>query len=93
LAVEAGSGSDERKMISLDDEEMSALLALAAPLPPDRRSAFLESVAAELSKHPVVGAGLVSRIARERQRAFLSSNPMPTLHEPVGATRQQARRR
>jgi hypothetical protein len=86
-AARAGASIWGATMVSLDDEEMSAVLALAAPLPPDRRSAFLEAVVQEASQHAEIGAGLISRIARARQRDFLVSNPIPT-NGPGGATRQ-----
>jgi hypothetical protein len=73
----------QQQPISLDDAELEALMSLARPLRPDQRSPFLEAVVAEASKHVVVGPGLVSRIARERQRSFLLTNPIPT-HGPGG---------
>jgi hypothetical protein len=77
-------------VIGLSDDELSVITALAGPLPPDRRSAFLEAVIAEAATHAEIGVGMISRIARARQRDFLLSNPIPT-NGPGGATRQQSR--
>jgi hypothetical protein len=79
-------------MISLDDQELAIVMTLAAPLHPHRRSAFLQAVVEEASKHSEIGPGLVSRIGRAVQKTFLIANPVPT-HEPGGATRQIERRR
>jgi hypothetical protein len=79
-------------VIGLSDGELAVITALAGPLPPNRRSAFLEAVIAEAATHAVIGPGLISRIGRERQRAFLGANRMPSMHEPGGMTRQHATR-
>ena len=57
-------------MISLDDDEMAALLALAAPLQPRERVRFLQALAAELQGSEI-GAGTVHRVASRLQRHFL----------------------
>jgi hypothetical protein len=76
-------------MISLDDEELDVVIALAQPLPPDRRSDFLAAVVEQASKHVEVGPGLISRIARSIQTTYFFTMP----RQPGGVTRQQARRR
>ena len=45
-------------------------MAMARPLPPDARGAFLERVAARLAGQ-VLGDGLVARTCRELQREYL----------------------
>jgi hypothetical protein len=54
----------------LTDQQMDAVLAAAHPLPPDRRSAFLEEVALALSRASVIGDGITHRIIMEAQRRF-----------------------
>jgi hypothetical protein len=63
---------------SLSDAEIDLILNLAAPIPPEHRDAFLQTVAAALSKYPESGhgPGLVHREARQLQRYF--TNPPPT---------------
>ena len=56
--------------IALTDEQMSAVLAASYPLPPDRRSAFLEHVARELARAPMLGDGAVHRVVAEVQRIY-----------------------
>jgi hypothetical protein len=75
----------------LDDEELGIVMALATPLHPIQRGAFLEAVAQEAAKHGELGPGLLNRIARAIQKDFLS--PPTRVIEPAGATRQQARGR
>ena len=41
--------------LSLSDAEYNAVQAAAAPIHPLQRGAFLQALAAELEKHPVVG--------------------------------------
>ena len=50
--------------LSLSDAEYNAVQAAAAPIHPLQRGAFLQALAAELEKHPVVGPGLVHRLRR-----------------------------
>ena len=54
--------------IALSDAQMSAVFAASHPLPPDRRSAFLEDVALEISKLPMVGDGVLHRVIMDCQR-------------------------
>jgi hypothetical protein len=56
--------------LSLSDAEYNAVQAAAAPIHPLQRGAFLQALAAELEKHPVVGPGLVHRLAADLQRQF-----------------------
>jgi hypothetical protein len=54
--------------LSLSDDEYAAVQA--APIHPLQRGAFLQALAEELEKHPVVGPGLVHRLAADLQRTF-----------------------
>jgi hypothetical protein len=49
---------------------MDAIMRAAKPIDPDQRSAFLESVVAELARHDTIGDGLIFRVVREQQRRF-----------------------
>jgi hypothetical protein len=55
--------------LHLSDEEMDLLLALAAPIEPAQRSAFLDAVAAAIGEQ-ASGPGLVHQTARRVQRQF-----------------------
>jgi hypothetical protein len=56
--------------LALSDEQMSAILTAAEPLPPDLRSPFLAAVAHALQGREPLGDGLVFRTIRELQREF-----------------------
>jgi hypothetical protein len=56
--------------LCLSDSEITTIMAMARPLPPDARGAFLERVAARLAGQ-VLGDGLVARTCRELQREYL----------------------
>jgi hypothetical protein len=43
--------------LALNDDEMNAVQAAAAPIHPLQRDAFLKALAAELEKHTVIGPG------------------------------------
>jgi hypothetical protein len=49
-------------MLSLDDEQMSILLAIAAPIPLQLRDAFLRALTDELRNRSDVGAGELHRL-------------------------------
>jgi hypothetical protein len=59
-------------------EELDAINALASPLPPSVRDAFLQLITNRLAGYPeqARGVGLVYRIAAEVQRDFLRSGPI-----------------
>ena len=59
-------------MISLDDAEMQILMDSARPLQPHQRSEFLQACAAELSKYPEIGPGIVGRVCSKLQRQHLN---------------------
>ena len=57
--------------LALNDNEYSAVMQAAQPVHPLQRGAFLEALAKELERHPVVGPGLVHRCAAELQRHYV----------------------
>jgi hypothetical protein len=57
--------------LALTDDELSALQRAAAPIHPLQRDAFLQALAVELERYPVVGPGVVFRAAAELQRRFV----------------------
>jgi hypothetical protein len=62
--------------VKLTDAELDEIFAAARPLPPHQKDAFLASVAAALANCPVLGVGLVHRIAHEQQRLYLDPTAM-----------------
>jgi hypothetical protein len=57
--------------LSLTDDEYAAVQAAAAPIHPLQREVFLQALAKELERNPVVGPGLVHRLAAELQRRYV----------------------
>jgi hypothetical protein len=57
-------------LLSLSDSQLSAIMAVAHPLAPAARSAFLEAVAARLAGVVELGDGVVSRCCRELVRLY-----------------------
>ena len=57
--------------LSLSDDEYAAVQAAAAPIHPLQRGAFLQALAVELERHPVVGPGVVDRCAAALQKTFV----------------------
>jgi hypothetical protein len=57
--------------LALTDDEYAAVRAAAAPIHPLQRDDFLRALAGELERHPVVGPGLVHRLAADLQRQFV----------------------
>jgi hypothetical protein len=64
-------------LMKLSDSEITALMALSRPLDPKLRIVFMEQMASRLDGHAVAGDGLISRLAREVQRA-LYAPPLET---------------
>jgi hypothetical protein len=56
--------------LRLTDDELSAVMSAAQPLPIACRDAFLQSVANALKRYDELGPGLVHRVCAEQQRAF-----------------------
>ena len=50
--------------LALNDDEYSAVMQAAQPVHPLQRGAFLEALAQELEKHPVVGPGVCAPLRR-----------------------------
>jgi hypothetical protein len=67
----------------LSDEELRIVMTLAEPLHPHRRGQFLEAVLAEASRHVEVGPGLLNRIAREMQKAFIACASFSRVKSPA----------
>ena len=59
-------------MNSLSDDEMSAVMEAARPIPARDRDQFLRDVAAELKKHLEIGPGVVGRTVARLQRQHLA---------------------
>jgi hypothetical protein len=78
--------------LSLSDDEYNAVQAAAAPIHPLQRDAFLKALAVELERHPVVGPGLVHRLAAELQKTFVVAAHAETSHsaEPRHLRARQA---
>ena len=57
-------------MISLSDDELSAITDACRPLRLQDRDPFLRALAAEIAKQPAVGPGLIHRLIVETQRQF-----------------------
>jgi hypothetical protein len=58
-------------MLSLTDEELAAVMDVAAAIPVGKRDAFLQALAVEFARYEgVLGVGLISRIGRALQAQF-----------------------
>jgi hypothetical protein len=58
-------------MIRLSDEQMHVISRTAEPLFPSDRGAYFHRVAELLHGHPVLGDGLIARVAKQAQHEFL----------------------
>lgn len=79
--------------LSLSDTEYDAVQAAAAPIHRLQRDAFLKALAAELERHPVIGPGLVHRVAAEIQKTFsvtAHTETAMTLSRDMGRVRRGA---
>jgi hypothetical protein len=76
--------------LSLTDDEMNAVQAVAAPVHPQQRDAFLKALAEELERYPVVGPGVVFRAAAQLQRQFTVATHSETSYGPRHRPRQAA---
>jgi hypothetical protein len=79
-----------RRLLSLSDDQLAAVMSAAQPLLPADRSAFLVAVANYLANEPVIGDGTVARAIRSLQREFfkppvISGNEAPRHNSKVGA--------
>jgi hypothetical protein len=57
-------------LISLNDDQLTAVMQTAAPIHPRFRGEFLEEVAKELARLPEIGDGAVHRVLAMVQRRF-----------------------
>jgi hypothetical protein len=57
-------------MLALPEDLYLAIQRAAAPITLSERPRFLQELAAELERHPVIGPGLVHRCVRELQKKF-----------------------
>jgi hypothetical protein len=71
-ARKSGTSPMSSKPIALTDDQMDHVLRIAEPLDPQLRSAFLGALAHALQSEPIVGDGLLYRLARELRRQFWS---------------------
>jgi hypothetical protein len=80
--------------LALNDAEYAAVMAAAAPIHPAQRGAFLEALAKELERHPVIGPGVVHRCAADLQKTFVVAAHNETSHavEPRHLQARQAAR-
>ena len=79
--------------LSLSGAEYDAVKAAAAPIHPQQRDAFLKALAVELERYPVVGRGVVHRVAAELQKTFAVTGHIETalaLSRAPGRVRRQA---
>jgi len=82
--------SNADNVVALTDEQLAIIMEAARPLEPERRSAFLEAVAAELAAIPREqrGVGSVARLVRQVQ---LEHYGAPDLSRGNGVTKYQRR--
>lgn len=66
--------------LALNDAEFDAVQRAAAPIHPSQRGDFLQALATELGKHPLVGPGLVHRLAASLQRNYVVEARSETAH-------------
>jgi hypothetical protein len=81
-------GANVTTSIALSDEQMSAIWAAAMPLDVKARGAFLEEIALEISRHPILGDGLLHRVIMQVQRKHFSP---PQFASDAGASRSRRR--
>jgi hypothetical protein len=72
--------------IALTDDELTAVLDAARPLPVELRDTFLHAVAHALAGHKVVGPGVVFAVCRELQRQFFDP---PNLEHGGGQSKRR----
>jgi hypothetical protein len=74
--------------LALTDSEISTIMALARPLAPSQRTAFLEMIAVKLRGHGELGDGQLYQLCRQLQRELFSP-PLATDHGEPGHARQR----
>jgi hypothetical protein len=68
-------------IVSLTDEQLSAVMRAASPLLPHDRGPFLEEVARELARLPEVGDGALHRIVMLVQRRHFDPPDTSTIKQ------------
>jgi hypothetical protein len=79
--------------LALNDAEYDVVMQAAAPIHPLQRGAFLQALAIELERYPVVGPGVVFRVAAALQKTFIVAAHAETSRsaEPRHLRARQAR--
>jgi hypothetical protein len=57
--------------LALTDAQITCIMALARPLPPDQRTAFVELLGAKLNGRREIGDGTLYQLCRDLQRELL----------------------
>jgi hypothetical protein len=57
-------------LLCLSDDQLQAIMVASQPLPPERRSEFLQRVADELGRCNAIGDGAIYRVVRAMQARF-----------------------
>jgi hypothetical protein len=60
--------------LALSDSQITAVMALARPLLPSQRTAFLEMLAAKLDGRGEIGDGQLHQLCRELQRQAVGAS-------------------
>lgn len=58
--------------LSLNDDELAAVMSAAVPIRPRDRDQFLRAVTSELAKHVGIGPGIIGRVCSTLQRQHLN---------------------
>jgi hypothetical protein len=69
--------------LALSDAQIASIMALARPLSPDQRTAFLEMLAAKLNGRRELGDGQLYQICRQLQRELFSPPELSTAPRAV----------
>ena len=75
--------------LHFSQEEIETITALAAPMSPPCRTAYLEAVATEIRNHGEHDIGLVHRVGRELQSRFYQ--PDVAVRRPGASSRSYGR--
>jgi hypothetical protein len=80
---------DHVQPIALTDAQISAIFAASHPLPPDRRSDFLEACAKEIAALPELGDGALYRMIVRVQKLYFD----PPISTHLGTPQRSRGRR
>ena len=78
--------------LSLSDEELALLRALAEPVAYGQRRAFLQAVALELANYAQPGPGATYRVARDVHRRYVLTSQRVAESPPQFRESEPARR-